>query len=147
MKEKSIIKVKLFIFILTFVLFFACKSDNNKPEEYNPIDIHTSESSLDWAGAYKGILPCADCEGIEIVLELNYDKTYLLQKRYLGIGDEIQIEEKGTFVWDESGQKIQLKNQKAPNQYKIGEDIIWHLDKNGEIITGDLAVYYILRKH
>lgn len=147
MQKKLIIKLKLFTLIFAFLLLFGCKSDKKESEENYIIDMHTSENALDWAGAYKGILPCADCEGIETVLELNNNKTYLLQTRYLGVGDEKQIEEKGTFVWDKSGKKIQLSNKQAPNQYKIGEDVIWHLDLNGEIITGDLAVYYILRKH
>nr|WP_250850238.1 copper resistance protein NlpE N-terminal domain-containing protein [Acinetobacter sp. ANC 5378] len=30
----------------------------------------TVETSLDWAGEYKGVFPCADCEGIETDLEL-----------------------------------------------------------------------------
>ena len=25
---------------------------------------HNAQNSLDWAGDYQGILPCADCEGI-----------------------------------------------------------------------------------
>jgi uncharacterized lipoprotein NlpE involved in copper resistance len=133
--------------MMAFLLFIGCESDKNEGEEINTIDMHTSENALDWVGAYKGILPCADCEGIETVLELNDDQTYLLQTRYLGVDEEIQIEEMGIFTWDISGQKIQLNNKQAPNQYKIGEDIIWCLDINGEIITGDLAIYYILRKH
>lgn len=146
--QKSLkVNLKYLTVFLAFFLLIGCESDKKESDEDNTIDIHTSENTLDWAGAYKGILPCADCEGIETVLELNNDKTYLLQTRYLGVGDEKQIEEKGTFVWDKSGQKIQLSNKQAPNQYKIGEDVIWHLDSNGEIITGDLAVYYILRKH
>ena len=28
----------------------------------------TSKTSLDWNGEYQGLLPCADCEGIEIKL-------------------------------------------------------------------------------
>ena len=36
---------------------------------------HNSQNSLDWAGVYQGILPCADCEGFDTVITLNWDET------------------------------------------------------------------------
>jgi copper homeostasis protein (lipoprotein) len=34
------------------------------------IDEHNAKNSLDYIGMYKGIVPCADCEGIETILNL-----------------------------------------------------------------------------
>lgn len=51
------------------------------------IDSHNSQNSLDWQVTYKGITPCADCEGIETEVVLNKDLTYLIKTKYLGKGD------------------------------------------------------------
>ncbi|GGD94473.1 copper resistance protein NlpE [Planktosalinus lacus] len=39
-------------------------------------DISTSENSLDWHGTYQGILPCADCEGIQTEVTLHDNNTH-----------------------------------------------------------------------
>lgn len=110
-------------------------------------DSHNSMNSLDWNGTYKGILPCASCEGIETILTLNSDFSYVLVTNYLGRNDALEQEKKGKFAWNEDGSIITLTNiNSGPNQYKIGENRIWHLDVNGEIITGALADHYVLTK-
>ena len=54
-------------------------------------------TSVDWDGTYFGILPCADCNGIQTILTLNKNLTYEIQMKYLG-KDEKVFESKGTFV-------------------------------------------------
>jgi heat shock protein HslJ len=106
-----------------------------------------SKNSLDWNGTYKGITPCADCEGIATEITLNTDLTFTLKTKYLGKGDGKVFEEKGTFTWDKTGSTIILENLKGkPNQYKVGENKLIQLDMKGKIITGALAEKYILRK-
>ncbi|HSH50375.1 MAG TPA: copper resistance protein NlpE N-terminal domain-containing protein, partial [Bacteroidales bacterium] len=64
MKIKLVYKV---LSICLFSLFLICCNFFKKEsgaEDYPP-DMHTSEISLDWQGTYKGVLPCADCPGIE----------------------------------------------------------------------------------
>ncbi len=110
-------------------------------------DSHDSQNSLDWAGTYEGTLPCADCEGIETTLALNDDLTYQMNTNYLGRNDALEEETSGTFSWDENGAVITLENKaEAENSFKIGEGRIWALDSNGDMITGDLANHYILKK-
>ena len=82
--KKSIIAISL----ASLVLAACSKTENKKVEEQTPATTetvseatvadtaHTAENALDWNGTYKGILPCADCEGIKTELELNSDKTY-----------------------------------------------------------------------
>jgi hypothetical protein len=41
----------------------------------------TSRTSLDWPGTYTGVLPCADCEGIETTITLSVDLTYAHENR------------------------------------------------------------------
>ena len=110
-------------------------------------DMHNSKNGLDWNGTYKGTLPCADCEGIETILTLNQDLTYVLVTNYLGRNDALEEEKKGDFSWDEQGSEITLTNvTSGPNKYKVGENLLWHLDANGDMITGDSADHYILTK-
>jgi uncharacterized lipoprotein NlpE involved in copper resistance len=110
-------------------------------------DMHNSMNGLDWSGTYKGTLPCADCEGIETTLTLNTDLSYVLVTNYLGRNDALEEEKKGDFSWDEQGSEITLTNvTSGPNKYKVGENLLWHLDANGDMITGDSADHYILKK-
>ena len=46
-------------------------------------DIHNAETSLDYRGTYRGVLPAADCPGIETTLTLKPDGTYSLHEEYL----------------------------------------------------------------
>lgn len=108
---------------------------------------HSSKNALDWDGNYKGIVPCADCEGIETTLVLGKELTYTLKTKYLGKSDAKVFEEKGKFSWDKSGQIITLNGIKdAPNKYFVGENKIIQLDMNGKKITGEQADLYILKK-
>lgn len=110
------------------------------------IDHHNSANSLDWAGLYKGILPCADCEGIETLLTLNMDNTYQLSTIYLG-KDATALRQQGRFEWDAKGSIIHLLNQKdGPAFYKVAENQLIQLDMAGQMITGDLAENYKLNK-
>jgi len=47
-----------------------------------------SLNSLDWPGIYRGVLPCADCEGIETEIKINADLTYVISSTYLGKNEE-----------------------------------------------------------
>ena len=49
----------------------AIMEQNSADASVNRAD--SAETSLDWAGEYEGIFPCADCEGIKIELDLNPD--------------------------------------------------------------------------
>jgi uncharacterized lipoprotein NlpE involved in copper resistance len=106
-----------------------------------------SKNSLDWAGVYKGITPCANCEGIETELSLNADFSFELQTKYLGKGDEKLHSIKGKFTWNFDGSTVLLENlEDRPSQYKVGENQLIQLDMKGQVIKGDLASNYVLKK-
>ncbi|MCX2680224.1 copper resistance protein NlpE N-terminal domain-containing protein [Galbibacter sp. EGI 63066] len=137
---------------LTFTLL-GCKQKAKKetPEitdsEQVIIDSeHSSASSLDWAGTYSGVLPCADCEGIETSISINNDMTFTSKNVYLG-KDDSPFETKGTFTWNDAGTTITLNtDHEGPNQYLVGENKLIKLDSDGNKITGDLASMYVLKK-
>lgn len=107
-----------------------------------------SQTSLDWPGTYFNVLPCASCEGIETWVTLNQDGTFQLKTNYLGLNDAREEIFTGTFKWDETGSNVQLEGLigDAPGKYMVGENQIWHLDRDGNRIEGNLAERYILKK-
>jgi uncharacterized lipoprotein NlpE involved in copper resistance len=112
------------------------------------VDSHNSETSLEWAGIYEGTMPCADCEGIKTVVELKNDKTFILSQTYLSDYEEKKEEmgESGSFTWDDTGSKITLKIKNGTLQFKVGENQLTMLDMDGNVVTNELADFYILKK-
>lgn len=106
-----------------------------------------SRTSLDWPGVYKGTLPCADCNGIETIITLSKDNTYTRKLVYNGKSDQ-PVFDKGSFNWDSMGSDIRIRAQDGSIQlYKVGENVLFHLDKDGNRITGDNAGKYLLKKN
>jgi len=138
----------IFALLCSFIL--GCSTNKSVKEippavdEITIVDEHNSRNSLDWDGIYRGIFPCADCESITIELKLNKDYTYRKKAKYLGKGNEINIEE-GKFSWNEAGSNI-LIDEEISQQYKVGENILIKLDQDGEPIDGELAANYKLQK-
>ena len=120
----------------------AAETVENNPE--SP-DMHTSETSLDWDGTYKGTLPCADCEGIETTIVLNKDRTFERTTVYKGKKDG-NFNVKGKFSWDKDGRVITLEIKDENSSYQVREGNIVLLSQEGKVNTGELAELYILKK-
>ena len=62
----------------------SCKSGNKNTEAGEEDQtVETVQAPVfDKAGVYYGVLPCADCSGIETTLELMGDQTYKLTQVY-----------------------------------------------------------------
>ncbi|WP_222845210.1 copper resistance protein NlpE N-terminal domain-containing protein [Flavobacterium piscinae] len=107
---------------------------------------HNAKISLDYSGMYQGVLPCADCEGIETTLWID-ENNYVLFTNYLGKKNKTKSEFRGSYVWNEFGNTIILKGiENAPNHYFVGENYLKQLDMDGNKIEGDLAEKYVLQK-
>ncbi|WP_194976531.1 copper resistance protein NlpE [Aquiflexum lacus] len=148
-KKQSLI----LLFLAGFTLIFSCQKSSNQDDLIiddemfeDVIDNHTSQNSLDYHGIYKGLLPCADCEGIEVTLELGPGDSYTRKSTYLGKDDNEIIESSGTFSWNGAGNTITLHGEDLPNQFFVGENVLFQLDMQGNRITGELADNYKLNK-
>ena len=129
--------------LVSLLLVGACTSS---PEPADVADAaHNSRNALDWAGTYRGVLPCADCEGIETVVTLHSDGTYVSRARYLGEDGLSAGETQGTFQWDTSGNAISLPGD-DPARYRVGENRLTRVALDGSMVTGALADYYVLAK-
>jgi heat shock protein HslJ len=105
-------------------------------------------NSLDWDGVYRGLLPCADCEGMETTIYLNKDLTYRAKVKYLGKSDEL-VEYNGTFKWNRPANSITFEDpgyNGFNTSYLVEENGLTQLDRNGKKVTGNLASMYILAK-
>lgn len=108
--------------------------------------LHTSQNSIEWDGMYKGVLPCADCKGIETELILYKDQTYTITRKYLGKGGAPNADRKIPFTWV-NGNTIRLDGViDGPSMYLVGEGNVTQLDINGKMIKGALKDKYILHK-
>jgi heat shock protein HslJ len=150
-------KAKLLLYSLLLSFFISCqkqtadsaissKDSIAKVDSLNNIAAHNAKNSLDFIGVYKGILPCADCEGLETTICINENNTFNIKTQYQGKGEKV-FEQKGTFSWNAAGNTIVLDGVKnGPNQYFVGENTLTQLDMSGKKINGDLATAYILAK-
>ncbi len=111
-----------------------------------PATQDNSKNSLDWAGDYKGTLPCADCTGIETWVRLLKNNTYEVRSKYSGKSDSTYIS-KGSFYWTKDGGSVILKNlHGSSTMYLVGENKLIMLDQAGNRISGMQSEKYILQK-
>lgn len=109
-----------------------------------PDPAHNARNSLDWAGTYQGMLPCADCEAINTELTLHDDGRYHFSRQYVGKSVQ-QFTEQGQFSWNSAGNTVLLDTE-PPEQFFVGENQLFMLDQQGQRIEGDLAARYRLQK-
>jgi copper homeostasis protein (lipoprotein) len=131
------------LFVLMMLTLVSCQkqSANDKKSTSNYIP----RNSEDYIGTYKGILPCADCKGLETEIAINENTTFSIKTKYQGKGEKVFVK-KGHFTWNKKGDIIILTDVNEPNQYFVGKNTITQLDIYGKKITGSLADEYILSK-
>lgn len=159
-------KLKLYVlFILCGTLAMGCNSMGEKKEEKEGMDMkeeiskevedtdlsavmgHNSKNTLDWQGTYQGTIPCADCEGIKTSITLFESGKYTRTVMYLGKQDR-GITDNGDFTWKDTGAIVTLAaNDGSEQMYQVGENVLFHLDRQGHKIEGDLAKNYRLFKN
>jgi uncharacterized lipoprotein NlpE involved in copper resistance len=142
----------IFSLSVTALLFCAC-AENEKDQNIENNQKQTSAPeqmeivTTDWKGAYSGILPCADCEGIKMRLALHDDLTYHQEVHYLGKEDQPKTTT-GRFVWNDMGNIAILTPATGGTtmQFLMGENMVTMLDTEGRKIEGNLSERYILRR-
>jgi copper homeostasis protein (lipoprotein) len=88
--------------------------------------------------SYKGVLPCADCDGIETSLFLQQDGTYILREVY-----EVKPKDNKAFAqygkWARTADKLVLTEANGEKRYfrPVGDNLEM-LDTHGEVIHSTL---------
>jgi heat shock protein HslJ/uncharacterized lipoprotein NlpE involved in copper resistance len=98
----------------------AAQQNDAAAPQAQPADMHNSRISLDWAGTYEGVLPCADCPGTKTRLTLNYDGSYRLVTQAQG-SQNAEKSVSGAFIWQPSGNAITLDEPGGRQQFSVGE--------------------------
>ncbi|WP_288540775.1 copper resistance protein NlpE [uncultured Alistipes sp.] len=104
-------------------------------------DIHNAETSLDYRGTYRGVLPAADCPGIETTLTLKPDGTYSLHEEYLE--RDARFDAEGAYTLH--GNLLTLEGSDT-TWYKVEENRLRRLTTDRKEVEGPLAEHYVLRK-
>ncbi|WP_337167590.1 envelope stress response activation lipoprotein NlpE [Xenorhabdus bovienii] len=134
MMNKKILLALVAVGVLTAV---GCQnnvaSQDNATLQENALQnkLQTTES------VFTGVVPCADCTGIETTLQLSSDGSYILGQIYL----EAKNEENTFFEtghWIKSGKKIDLTHEDGKKSYyqMKGENLVM-LDIDGEPIQSN----------
>ncbi len=102
--QKALIAV-FTILVLTVGYLFFHKNKATAPTESQAIPkagdkTITLINPASLAGVYEGKLPCADCEGIDMVLTLNPDGSYESQMTYLGKSTQPFIQKGKWGSWE-----------------------------------------------
>lgn len=106
-----------------------------------------AKNSLDWSGNYRGVIPCADCEGIETTVSLYKDMHFQVRSIYLGRAVKPRVV-KGKFSWASNGNSIMLTDSTGHDyaKYKVEENALVQLDMNGKAISGPFPSMFMLTK-
>ena len=137
-------KIILKFAILLMVLSVSC--GGGQKNNVSADTFQNARSSVEWHGAYFGIIPCADCEGISVEFTLNEDETYQVSYVYIGKDNDIPAIFSGNFSWSEDGNCITLDSENLPPHYKVAERMLIQLDLEGNPITGEFADMYVLKR-
>ena len=116
--------------VLTLALAAALGACMPRQDAAVPDPAHNSRNSLDWAGVYEGITPCADCPGIKMRLTLQQDGRFELSTQYL----ERQVAPQtssGRFTWNSAGSTITLDAAGSGQQFLVGEGQLLQLNRDG----------------
>jgi len=103
------------------------------------VSADTARTSLDWNGIYKGTVPCSDCEGTQVLLELKQDGTYMQSFSYIGKVSATVMDE-GNIAWNTAGNEITINDMR----YFVAENHLILLDANTE--NSDEPKKFILYK-
>jgi uncharacterized lipoprotein NlpE involved in copper resistance len=134
--------------------FFLGLLSINSPVFAEATETTTEETAVheqhhfDWSGVYHGFLPCNDCKGIKMTLALNPNNdSYILISQYIGKSDR-EIVEKGKFAWGDTDKTVVLtpRNSTQTRSYLVGENKLTQLDNNGNLVAGESAERYVLRR-
>lgn len=105
--------------------------------------IQYRRSLLDFGGTYKGTIPAADCPGIDVTLSIGRNMDFHMMYDYLE--RDSRFESAGKIVLD--GDCLVTVGDGADSTfYRIEKDALRMLDRDRQVITGDLADMYVLRR-
>lgn len=136
-------KTALLLIAITLSMFFSCKEEVKSENHFNEekeivneeqnLDGHTSINTLDWAGTYEGTLSCSNCDANLIEITISTDNTFIMNSTSINDGKKTKKSDEGLFQWDESGSAISFDVNGKTLNYKVAENQLILLDKEGNV--------------
>ncbi|WP_299142879.1 copper resistance protein NlpE [uncultured Vibrio sp.] len=133
-------KKTLCIVLMAAAVLVGCKNkgaEQMQTTDATPVMIeagHNARTSLDWNGIYQGTVPCEDCSGTDLLLELKIDGQYLLGRSYVDKMSTTVMEE-GSINWNDAGNTVQVGEYHffvAENQlFLVSKDELRMMDEEG----------------
>lgn len=139
--------MKRFVIISAVGLLMAC--GNNSATEPGSESSGTDTATAVSSEVYTGMLPCADCEGIDISLALYPDSSYTMNSVYKGSRvDSTNNSFNESGVWKIYGKDTVCLTGKDSSvlTYVKTDSTLTQLDGDKKLITGELANMFILHK-
>lgn len=148
LQPKSTMQIKKIelCFIVILTLLVACQNNTepkpeNEPKQATKVeDTPSAKNTIDWAGTYFGILPCASCSGVNTLITLNKDDTFEKTTELLDSNEEEKIV-KGRVLWTEDNSIITVECN-----YLVSENQLILLDSENKPVIGKSAKQYLLEK-
>jgi copper homeostasis protein (lipoprotein) len=125
--------------ILAVVLASAALAPSGGPAQAESSAGPASEN-LRLPATYRGTLPCADCQGIRVHLDLWSDGSYALRREWVGAREPLTEDALGRWRLDDAREVLVLQGlDHAPDQWEItGPSTLRALDRQGRRIEADL---------
>lgn len=142
--------MKQLFFLIAVICFVACNSNKNGVTSTDGADnAGTLQSPVATAEHYSGTIPCADCEGIDVSIQLNSDSTFIINTLYKGSrADSLNNKYKLIGLWRLYGDTLNLTDANGVHTKYIKTDTaLIQLGNDGKLITGHLASMYVLHKN
>jgi uncharacterized lipoprotein NlpE involved in copper resistance len=135
---------------LLLIIFTSCNSsENGIASTDSSYKTQVSKTPVVNAENYAGMLPCADCEGIAVSLQLNRDSTFIMNSAYKGSRvDSLNnhFNEMGSWRLHEPDTLYLVDANRHLTKYIKTDTALIQLDGDGKIITGSLASMFVLHK-
>lgn len=120
--------------VFTLVTLIGC----NNRSEVDALQPTQAAELKPMQQSWRGILPCADCEGIETSLFLEKDGTWVMNERYQGVREEpSSFASYGT--WARTADKLVLTDSQGEKSwYRAKGDALEMLDREGNPVQSQL---------
>lgn len=135
--KNFILQQMIFVCIVSLLAAGACKNDKKPKEQKTTTEWKqkSSKKKWDYTASYQTTLPCEDCNGIIVKLQLKEDGSYRLTKIYNGgetKNDEITTET-GQYSWKSDGHILTLAN----DNFEVAENMLKWLNPSVKRIKKD----------
>ncbi|MGH7495972.1 MAG: META domain-containing protein [bacterium] len=117
----------------------GCATSKDQPQKAQAL-LENAAFAITTATTFSGVLPCADCEGIRYMLNLQPGNVFYLRQTYLGKGADDSFYDLGAWSLADNGRKLTLKGgREAPLMFTVeSAEVLKKLDLEGGEIQSQL---------